>query len=168
MNNHALKLYQYNTWANARIIGHLKNLPEDLCHTAVTSVFPNITAVLIHIYIIDRGWYAVLTNEYASDDYEAIRQSVEQLIQETQNNSLDEIAARFADVSQKTEAFLSAHDVDVINVYSGVPMSLADVVQHIVNHGSYHRGNISAMLHQLGHSGVPVDYGYYLYTLIKN
>ncbi|MEC5258611.1 DinB family protein [Bacillus amyloliquefaciens] len=27
-----------------------------------------------------------------------------------------------------------------------------------MNHGTYHRGNISAMLHQMGYKGVPTDY----------
>ena len=39
----------------------------------------------------------------------------------------------------------------------------ADTILHVVNHGTYHRGNVTAMLRQLGHSGVPTDYMYYLY-----
>ncbi|MEH7531611.1 DinB family protein, partial [Priestia megaterium] len=31
------------------------------------------------------------------------------------------------------------------------------------NHGTYHRGNITAMLRQLGHPGVMTDYVLYLY-----
>ena len=39
----------------------------------------------------------------------------------------------------------------------------ADIILHVVNHGTYHRGNVTAMLRQLGHPGVPTDYVYYLY-----
>ncbi|MFC0332820.1 DinB family protein [Paenibacillus sepulcri] len=28
----------------------------------------------------------------------------------------------------------------------------------LVNHGTYHRGNITAILRQLGHPGTPTDY----------
>ncbi|MEK3724277.1 DinB family protein [Paenibacillus sp. FSL H8-0034] len=41
---------------------------------------------------------------------------------------------------------------------------LVELVQHVVNHGTYHRGNITAMLRQLGHKGVPTDYIFYLYA----
>lgn len=43
----------------------------------------------------------------------------------------------------------------------------ADIILHVVNHGTYHRGNVTAMLRQLGHSGVPTDYMYYLYEREK-
>lgn len=38
------------------------------------------------------------------------------------------------------------------------------MVLHVVNHGTYHRGNISAMLHQLGDSSVMTDYAFYWYS----
>ncbi|WP_313897918.1 DinB family protein [Brevibacillus sp. FSL L8-0520] len=38
-------------------------------------------------------------------------------------------------------------------------------MQHVVNHGTYHRGNIAAMLRQQGYAGVPTDYVFYLYEL---
>ena len=40
---------------------------------------------------------------------------------------------------------------------------LADLIHHVVNHGTYHRGNISAMLHQQGERGIPTDYVYFLF-----
>jgi uncharacterized damage-inducible protein DinB len=40
--------------------------------------------------------------------------------------------------------------------------SIREIVYHIVNHGTYHRGNIAAMIRQLGYQGVSTDYIYYL------
>jgi uncharacterized damage-inducible protein DinB len=37
------------------------------------------------------------------------------------------------------------------------------MILHVVNHGTYHRGNITAMLRQMGYASVPTDYGIYLY-----
>ncbi len=42
--------------------------------------------------------------------------------------------------------------------------SLSEMILHVVNHGTYHRGNISAMLHQLGDSSVMTDYAFYWYS----
>ena len=41
--------------------------------------------------------------------------------------------------------------------------SLAEIVLHAANHGTYHRGNISAMLHQLGDASVMTDFVFYMY-----
>ncbi|MBE3554365.1 MAG: hypothetical protein IMW85_05085 [Thermicanus sp.] len=35
---------------------------------------------------------------------------------------------------------------------------LEEIIHHIVNHGTYHRGNIAAMVRQLGQTGVSTDY----------
>ncbi|QGH35649.1 hypothetical protein GI584_17035 [Gracilibacillus salitolerans] len=45
--------------------------------------------------------------------------------------------------------------------YGLCAFTLVDLVHHVVNHGTYHRGNISAMLHQQGERGVPTDYVYF-------
>lgn len=41
-------------------------------------------------------------------------------------------------------------------------VSIADNVGHIVNHGTYHRGNITTFLRCQGYSGVSSDYIYFL------
>jgi len=41
----------------------------------------------------------------------------------------------------------------------------ADIMQHAVNHGTYHRGNIAAMLRQIGFAGTNTDYVFYLYEV---
>ncbi len=44
---------------------------------------------------------------------------------------------------------------------------LSELVQHVVNHGTYHRGNFTTMLRQLGHQGASTDYIFYLYEMDK-
>ncbi|MCM3024666.1 DinB family protein [Heyndrickxia ginsengihumi] len=36
--------------------------------------------------------------------------------------------------------------------------TLFELIQHIVNHGTYHRGNLAAMIRQLGYQGTSTDY----------
>lgn len=38
----------------------------------------------------------------------------------------------------------------------------SELVQHVVNHGTYHRGNLTAMIRQQGYSSVSKDYVFYL------
>ena len=165
MNNYVLSIYKYNTWANATLLNHLKQLPKEVCNRKIKSVFPSIFETLMHIYIIDKGWYSVLSNEYASDDYAAIKNSVEKLITETKDNSLEELERKQKLLANAFDEFITGNDMGKVETFSSVPMKYADVIQHVVNHGTYHRGNITAMLHQLDHSGVATDYGLYLYHL---
>lgn len=161
--NYYLSLYRYNTWANNIVLNHLQQLPEGICHTQLKSVFPSVFDTLMHIYIIDRGWYAVLTNEYPSDDYTAIKAAVDRLVAETKALSLDDFGKKQATLAMDFETFIAGNDMTYRDTFSGVPMTYAEIFTHIVNHGTYHRGNITAMLHQLNQKGVPTDYGVYLY-----
>ncbi|MEY9869279.1 putative damage-inducible protein DinB [Peribacillus sp. B2I2] len=40
---------------------------------------------------------------------------------------------------------------------------VAELGPHVVNHGTYHRGNITAMLRQMGYASISTDYGLYLF-----
>lgn len=40
---------------------------------------------------------------------------------------------------------------------------IQQILRHIVNHGTYHRGNASAMLHQLGEKSISNDYIVFLW-----
>ncbi|MEY9093753.1 DinB family protein [Paenibacillus sp. RC84] len=42
--------------------------------------------------------------------------------------------------------------------------SYAEVLFQVANHGTYHRGNLSAMLRQIGQSSVMIEYALYWYT----
>lgn len=161
--NNSLQLLNYNNWANTVITNHILQLPANVSRLQLKSVFPSVFDVLMHIYVIDRGWYALLKQEYAADDYQTIKHRVEELVNEIKDNSVDEIAQKQNDLSAMFAAFIAEADTAAVNLFSGVKMTNADVIQHLVNHGTYHRGNISAMLHQLGYRGVPTDYGLYLY-----
>ncbi|RPE12433.1 damage-inducible protein DinB [Chitinophaga lutea] len=160
-----MTICDYNVWAHARVYDHLKTLPPLLLHEPVKSVFPSLFDVLVHVYIIDTGWHAVLTGQHAADDYGTIRREIDRLLGETREDSLEGLAARQQQVCAAIAAIARSRSLTEEAVYAGVPMQLGEVMLHIANHGTYHRGNISAMLHQLGHAGVPTDYGFYLYHL---
>jgi uncharacterized damage-inducible protein DinB len=161
--NRFLSLYRYNTWANNTLLHHLQQLPKGIIRTQIKSVFPNIFDTLMHVYIIDHGWHAVLTKEYRSDDYEAIKVSVEKLVAATKDLSLEALEEKQKTLAAKLETFIKANDMAYLDTFSGVPMTYGEVFTHIVNHGTYHRGNITAMLYQLDQKGIPTDYGVYLY-----
>lgn len=51
------------------------------------------------------------------------------------------------------------------NPYAGIrDTSYAEIILQIVNHGTYHRGNITAMLRQMGHASTMTEYALYWYA----
>jgi uncharacterized damage-inducible protein DinB len=68
------------------------------------------------------------------------------------------LAARFAEIGRDQKAFLdglSEADVDRVVSYralNGAPYAnpLGELCRHVVNHGTYHRGQVATLLRQLG------------------
>ena len=164
MSHDATGLHAYHAWANSRVCAHLSTLPEEISRTEVRSVFPTIDAVLAHIYVIDHGWLAMMRGTSFA---EAAAASLP-LIEETRGMRLPELASRMSAQAAEFRTFFDARpDVNASHAIGALAMTIGDMIQHVVIHGSYHRGNITAMLHQLEQSGVPTDFGFYLYTLTE-
>ncbi|NHN31337.1 DinB family protein [Paenibacillus agricola] len=166
MKHHALQLYHYHVWANSAFIEHLKALPADVYTAKVESIFPSISTVLAHIYLMDVTWLSVMQNK-KFDEVVAILGPLQQL---TKDRSLTDMEVMYLELTEQYHAFFGQQeDMDKLMVcehpqYGKLETKLSQLVQHVVNHGTYHRGNITAMLRQLGHAGVPTDYIFYLFA----
>ncbi|PZN09219.1 MAG: damage-inducible protein DinB [Bacillota bacterium] len=160
----------YHVWANRRVFAHLKSLPPEVTYKEVPSVFPSIAHTLVHMYVVDTLWLQAMTGQ----SFHETRASIPRLVAEIDGKSVAEMEELFAALAGRYEAFLrSQEDPDRELViehphYGRLHTRLSDLVQHVVNHGTYHRGNITAMLRQLGHPGVQTDYVLYLYALSRD
>lgn len=165
MVDHVLKMYDYHVWANKKMIDRLKELPLDIYSKEIQSIFPSISKVLSHIYLTDHIWLDVMSGKSMNEAFVFVNQLREQ----TESKRIEEIDSIFFDLSKRYKTFLNVQEdmekvIVVDNPYAGLlETSLSETVLHVVNHGSYHRGNIAAMLRQQGHASIMQDYGLYLY-----
>lgn len=163
----ARQLSQFNSWANEKVFEHLKQLPEEIYEKEVQSVFPSISAVLHHMYQTDYVWLKVLEGE----SFDEIVASVKKRAAEVQGINLNEMHIKFKEMAGQFEIFIQQKgDLNLPTTVHHPAMgtlntTYADLLQHIVNHGTYHRGHVSAILNQLGHKGASIDYIFYLFSL---
>lgn len=164
MRHPAIQQYDYHKWANTRIIERLKELPDKVYDQEIKSVFSSIQEVIIHIYQVDGMWLSVMSGDSFSQTMEIIKQ----LKERSTGKDLAEMEKRYEEVAGQYEAFLNGLDDPDESItihhptYGELDTRVTDLVKHVVNHGTYHRGNITAMLRQQDHAGVPTDYIFYL------
>lgn len=164
-NNCAKKMYDYHVWANQKVIQHLKQLPDRIYKETVNSVFSSISDVLIHLYATDITWLETMKG---SSFHDTVRE-VERRKSEASGASIDELEVYYDSLSKEFYSFFTEQqDPEQIIItehpqYGRCEFILADLIHHVVNHGTYHRGNVTAMLHQQGERGVPTDYVYFLF-----
>ncbi|GMK37553.1 protein DinB [Paenibacillus sp. CCS19] len=169
MTNHIAEMFNYHTWANQTLLGHMKTLPSTVLHQDFNiGSFKTIAHAFSHIYAVDSMWHLVLTGMSMRDALAATT---------TMNRSaldqLEEYEDKFAEVSEQFNQWLSSQadleqTITLDNPYAGVRQTrLSEIMLHVINHGTYHRGNITTMLRQLGHASTMTDMALFWYMQPK-
>ncbi|MCZ8521791.1 MULTISPECIES: DinB family protein [Paenibacillus] len=162
--NHPVEMFTYHTWANRTILGRIKELPSSVLSQEVNSSFPTIAHALSHMYAVDKMWYLVLAGTGMGEALQACMPLNASIL-----DTVDEYANSFALLSEQyREWFRSQADLEqpllLDNPFAGIRLTrLSEIVLQVVNHGTYHRGNISTMLRQLGHASTMNDYSLFWY-----
>ncbi|MFC6333008.1 DinB family protein [Paenibacillus septentrionalis] len=152
MKEKLLAWYDYNCWANERVLDHLQTVPADIFVKDVNLGFQSISHVLGHIATADRIWYSRISKGISPSSLEF-----------TPYRNVEEARIDFLNNKQSMRAFIESASIEQTVSYkntSGQPFehTIEQIVQHVVNHGTYHRGNITTMLRFLGYAGVKTDY----------
>ena len=143
----ARTLTRYNAWANGLIFDAVAALPEGEATKPRRSVFKSMVHTLNHNYVIDRIFQAHL--EGRSHGYTA-RNTPEhpplaELWQAQQD--LDQWYVNWSD--QISDAALSERvKFTFVGGGEGV-MTRGEILQHLVNHTSYHRGFVAQMMYDV-------------------
>lgn len=88
--------------------------------------------------------------------------------EEAQGRTVDEMRRLFSGVAEQFRDLLGrTPDPDKTMTiehpkYGRLDTHFSDILRHVVSHGTYRRGNVTAMLRQQGYAGVPTDYIFYL------
>lgn len=166
MSINAKQMYEYHVWANQTLINRLKELPEEVYTKEIQSVFSTVSKAISHIYTVDSCWLHILNGvsmpEALSISLPLQEQMEKKTIQEMES-LYTELASRFTSVLDSLDNMDETITLD--NPYAGVrDTSYSEIILQIVNHGTYHRGNITAMLRQMGHASVMTEYALFWYS----
>jgi uncharacterized damage-inducible protein DinB len=140
-------LTRYNAWANRLIFEAVAGLPAGEATKPRRSLFKNMVHMLNHNYIIDRIFQAHL--EGRAHGYEA-RNTPDHPPLDALWRAQQEIDAWYISWSDAlTEAALS-ETVRFTFVGGGQgAMTRGEILLHIVNHTSYHRGFVAQMFYEV-------------------
>ncbi len=145
------KLLQYNTWANRLIADQVETFPADLFDKHVGGSFGSIKAVMIHLLESDYLWlYRWKGNPLAA--IPAWQHTDIHSIKKIWTPLQDEMVA----LSQKIDPAQNIHFI----TRKGIPFDLPfhEIATHLSHHGSYHRGQLTNMIRDLGQKPVATDY----------
>ncbi len=169
-------LYAYNRWANQRMFSVLEKLSDEQFNAAVQSSFPSIRESVFHILAAEWIWLkrwqgtsprAGVANPNASM---AVWNTLTPSGPSAEELSTLSGLRKFADVLERERSeFIQTLTEDKLhNRLSFTDMAstsysepLAELMQHVVNHGTYHRGQVTTLQRQVGGETVPLDMVYF-------
>ena len=153
------RFIQYNLWSNERLTSWLMTLERNVLYENTGSSFGTIDRTLQHILSAQIYWHSIITNGGIHDFNQPVKEDVvEEVIRDLIANS-----HRLAnDLSTMNENQLT----ETISA-SDSTQARYEYILHVVNHTSYHRGQIVTMCRALGITGeIPVtDYDGYLWWI---
>jgi len=149
-----LTMYDYNAWANERALGAAGTLSPEQFLRDLGNSFPSVRDTLVHILGAEWIWLRRWQGESLSKGLPA-----------ADFPTVASLKDRFAALDRERRAFLDTMSEEHLarpfnyrdlagNAHS---LRLVDSLQHLVNHGTYHRGQITTMLRQLGAKPVGTD-----------
>lgn len=141
------QLFAYDAWANGLVFGAAAGLSkEELVHK-VASSFPSVVGTLAHLVGAEWVWLRRWLGESPTGFPDWVA-----------DPTLSDLRARLSEVERERGAFaagLSDADLGRSVAYrnlAGEAFSdpLDGLVRHVINHSTYHRGQVATQLRQLG------------------
>jgi uncharacterized damage-inducible protein DinB len=144
------EIAEYNLWANTIVCDWLEQITDEQWNKEIFSSFNSIQETVLHIISAEKAWLQRFK-----------KQPVEWL-QSTYRGTKNEHIKLWKDNSAELKAFIDAFDENDLNknldfkrlngdAYS---MPYYQLFAHVVNHATYHRGQLVTMLRQSGFMNV--------------
>jgi uncharacterized damage-inducible protein DinB len=148
------QLFDYNAWANRRVLEAAEKLSVEQFVQRIESSFPSVRDTLAHIYGAEWIWLERFQGRSPS----ALPASAEFTdISLLQQQWLEHEARLLSFVRGLTQADLD-REIEYKTLKFGVYQNpLWQSMLHMVNHGTYHRGQVTTMLRQLGAQPILTD-----------
>lgn len=141
----------YNIWANKLITDRIGKLSDEEINREIVSSFPSLYKTLQHTWLAEEIWWKRL-------------KLMENIVLESQafTGSFDEMVDSLARQSQLYKEWIdSATEPQLVHVFAYIrnkeqhKMPVYQMLHHVFNHTTYHRGQLVTLLNQLGADKIP-------------
>jgi uncharacterized damage-inducible protein DinB len=138
---------QYHRWANHRIVEAAGALPSEALHKDHGVSFKSIFGTLVHMYQADSTWFGRIfgnpdsqTTSYPpKPDLAGLTSDWFPLLDRAANWGAMLTEPEWNNVISYKDSKGNAHQTPIL-----------PIIMQVVNHGSYHRGQVSSLLRQTG------------------
>ncbi|MBK9480359.1 MAG: DinB family protein [Bacteroidetes bacterium] len=149
----------FNLWANNHFVTWLQSLDTQLLYQQMPSSFTSIDFTLQHILRTQKYWLAfVCEKDTSTFSWAVFENEVERILEElnTQSEEMHNTISSFSEEQLLAKLILDSP-------WAKNQLSRYEYILHVINHSTYHRGQIITMARNIGISEhIPAtDYNFF-------
>ena len=161
-----LLLFAYDRWANRRILQAVSALTAEEFTRDPGGGFRSVRDTIVHIVGGEWGWIAFFKEPSHKTTFLAdLWTRHDTLFTAKAFPDLAAVQSKWAEVERDQAEFANSvtnASLEKTFPFHATQISLAHLMQHLVNHSTYHRGQIALLLRQLGAEPVATDFHVFL------
>jgi uncharacterized damage-inducible protein DinB len=143
----------YSAWASQRLMDSAAKLSQDELTRDFQTADKTVLDTLVHVYAADRIWLARVLGEPRATFIDP------------EDRDLTTLQTEWPALQERWKLWLrDFHDDDALRVFDYKDLKgrlysqpLWQILLHVVNHGTHHRGQVSGFLRAMGHPPPPLD-----------
>lgn len=141
----------YNMWATKLLTDRITKLSDEEINREIVSSFPSIYKTMQHMWLAEEVWWKRLK----------LTENI--VLESTQfTGPFNEMTDALAKQSQQFKDWVdNATETHLVHVFAfirnkeQIKMPVYQMLHHVFNHATYHRGQLVTMLNQLGADKIP-------------
>jgi len=159
-------LFEYDRWANNRVFLAAGALSAEQFTRDLGGSFRSVRDTLLHILGGEWGWLTYWKAPTQDSRFlTELWDRHDTLFHPDAFPSIDAVRLKWAEIETEQTEFLNRLTDDSLRrmlLVRKTQLSLAYLMQHLVNHSTYHRGQVATMMRQLGAQPVATDFHAFL------
>jgi uncharacterized damage-inducible protein DinB len=159
-------LYEYDRWANGRVLQAASALSAEQFTRDLHGSFPSVRATLVHILSGEWGWLTYWKEPSPSPAFLAdLRKRMAAFFHPDLFPNVAAVQRKWTEVAKEHVEFVNHLTDDSLGKmlpFRGSQIKLAHLMHHLANHSTYHRGQVALMMRQLDAEPVATDFHVFL------
>ena len=165
-------LYEYDRWANRRVLKAASTLSHQQFTRAMSGSFHCVRDMLLHILGGEWIWLAYWRSPPDSlASLSELRARRDALFSPEAFANIDALQSRWTEVELEQSEFVNRvtnKSLAKMLPFRGTRLTLMHLMQHVVNHSTYHRGQVALTMRQLGAEPLATDFHVFLVEHLRD
>lgn len=159
-------LFEYDRWANDRAMQQASTLTAEQFTKDLGGSFASVRDALLHILGGQWIWLQYCRQPSPSlDSIAGIRAQRDAILNPAAFPSVDVLRSKWMEVEKEVAEFVGSMTSESLKRPLPVrttELELVQIMQHVGNHSTYHRGQLALMMRQLGAEPLHTDFHVFL------